>query len=93
MIGFLNHCDSLITNQNFKEKEVVRTIKYDLVAHEENYQATGYTYVKLRVKNTCTIFYKPVHEFYKKEWLDSMSGEDGAFIAILFISEKQKNQN
>lgn len=83
---FLEKCSILYRN----EKDD-RTIKYDICSHEENYEGTGKIYAKVRVKGTSRLFYKPVSELYQKEWLNDFSREDGAFIAVLYLSEQQNN--
>lgn len=73
----------------FNEKRVI-SAKYQVIAHEENYEGTGKIYVKVRMNGTRNAFYKPVGDLYKSEWIEDFSHEDSAFIAVLYLSEKQK---
>lgn len=92
IVNFFKSCFSIIKKEKI-EREIKREIKYEVIAHEENFQNTGFIYVKIRVKGTRTIFCKAVSDIYKREWLDYMSGEDGAFIAILSVSEQKKDKS
>ena|SRR3990167_9054980 len=64
------------------------TEKYEIVSVEENTQNSEKIYVKIRMLGTRNIFIKPVSELYTKQWIDNFSKEDGAFIAVLYVSEK-----
>ena len=78
IFDFFKKCATII-----HEEKRDREIKYDFISHEENFERTGYIYGKIRVRGTGKIFYKPIYELYKKEWLNEFSREDGAFIAAV----------
>lgn len=68
-----------------------RESKYEVISHEENFDGTGHIYAKVRLRGIRKTFFKPITELYKKEWLNDFSREDGAFIAVLFLAEQQKD--
>jgi queuosine precursor transporter len=70
-----------------KEKNS-RAVQYEIISHIENHTGDGETYVKVRKKYSRKTFIKPVHLLYDKKWLDAFSGEDAAFIGILYFSDK-----
>jgi len=76
----------------FKNKVNEIKSNFDLISHEENFEGTGKIYGKVRVRGIGKTFYKPIDELYKKKWLDDFSREDGAFIAVLYVAEQQKNK-
>lgn len=84
--NFIRSCFKII-----KFEKMNREGKYEVISHEENYEGSGSIYVKIRLKGMRNTFYKPVSVVYQKEWLDNLSREDGAFIAVLYFSEKQKD--
>lgn len=72
------------------QETILEEVKYDIISHEENFEGTGKIYLKVRIKNTRNTFYQPVEQLYQKEWINDFSKEDGAFIAMLFFSEKHR---
>ena len=76
-----------------KTEKIDRKGQYEIIAHEENYEGTGFIYVKMRIKGMRNTFIKPVTEIYQKKWLDNLSGEDGAFVAVLYFAENQKDSS
>ena len=63
-------------------------VQYEIVSHAENYNESGETHVKVRRKYSRKTFTKPVSALYQKKWLDSFSGEDTAFIGVLYLADK-----
>ena len=72
----------------FKRLSEGTTEKYEIISVEENTKNSEKIYVKIRMLGTRNIFIKPVSELYTKQWIDNFSKEDGAFLAVLYVSEK-----
>ena len=88
IINFIRNCLLIIKSEKIDREG---NGKYEIVSHEENFEGTGLIYVKIRLKGMRNTFYKPVSVAYKKEWLNNFSREDGAFIAVLYFAENQKD--
>jgi queuosine precursor transporter len=65
-----------------------KVVQYEVISHTDNHEGTGETYVKVRKKYSRKTFIKPVSEIYNRKWLDLFSGEDSAFIGVLYLSAK-----
>ena len=70
-----------------KENES-RIIQYEIISHTQNHHGTGETYVTVLKKFSRKTFLMPVSELYSKTWLDAFSGEDSAFLGVLYLSDK-----
>ncbi|MGC0372181.1 MAG: hypothetical protein DGJ47_000888 [Rickettsiaceae bacterium] len=60
---------------------------YRIVGLQENNNSK--TYVQLQLSNTSRSFYVCVEDVYKKDWLDRFSKEDCAYLAVLYVAEKE----
>lgn len=86
IINFVRRCIAII-----KSEKISREGKYEVISHEENFEGSGSIYVKIRLKGMRNTFWKSISVVYQKEWLNNFSREDGAFIAVLYVAEQQKD--
>ncbi len=65
--------------------------RYEIVSIDEENSDKKNLYVKIRAKRVRGVFLKPISVLYTKEWLECFSREDAAYIAVLYLSEKEGN--
>lgn len=73
-----------------KEKLHEKVI-YKIIAFKENFNNTNKTAVKFQVINSSRSFYCLVEDVYNKKWLNNLTKEDCAYLAVLYVAENKKD--
>lgn len=74
-----------------EEKQSNNEVIYKIVSFKENYNGTSKIAVQLQVINSSRSFFCLVEDVYNKNWLTSLSKEDCAYLAVLYVAENEKN--